>query len=147
MSAPKRGPALSFFWRLHKWLLFISGGRLGSKIGDLPVLVLYTVGRKSGKSRANALYYVAHGNAYAVVASNVGADANPGWYLNLREQPMTRIQVQGKDIQVKWREATGAESDALYDKFIQADPNYAEYKNRTNRKIPVVILEPTTATK
>jgi hypothetical protein len=102
---------------MHKWILRASGGRLFAKIGKLPVLLLFTRGgRKSGEVRMNALSYVPHGNAYAVVASNAGADFHP--------------------------EARGDEKDEIFAEFEKAEPGYAEYKKRTKREIPVVVLEP-----
>ena len=142
MPTATRGPALELFWRMHKWILRASGGRLFSKIGKLPVLLLYTKGRKSGEVRMNALSYVPHGNAYAVVASNAGADFHPGWWLNLREMAEVEIQIRGQDMKVIWHEVKRNEKEEIYAQFVEAEPGYAEYKKRTEREIPVVVLEP-----
>lgn len=135
---------MKFFWRMHKWILRASGGRLFAKIGKLPVLLLYTKGRKSGALRMNALSFVLFGDGYAVVASNAGADFHPGWWLNLRETPEAEIQIRGQSMKVKWREAKGNEKDEIFAEFVKAEPGYAEYRKRTKREIPVVALEPKT---
>jgi deazaflavin-dependent oxidoreductase (nitroreductase family) len=127
---------------MHKWILRASGGRLFARIGKLPVLLLYTKGRKTGEARMNALSYLAHGNAYAVVASNAGADFHPGWWLNLREMLEAEIQIRGHRMKVRWREAIGNEKETIFSEFVKAEPGYAEYQKRTTREIPVVILEP-----
>lgn len=141
MPTATRGPALELFWRMHKWILRASGGRLFAKIGKLPVLLLYTKGRKSGEPRMNTLSYVPHGEAYAVVASNAGADFHPGWWLNLRELPEADIQIRGQKMKVKWREAKGNEAEEIYARFVEAEPGYGEYRKRTKREIPVVVLD------
>ena len=142
MPTATRGPMLELFWRTHKWILRASGGRLFARIGKLPVLMLYTKGRKSGEARMNALSYVPHGGAYAVVASNAGADFHPGWWLNLRGMSEAELQIGGKGMKVKWREAKGKEAEELYVRFADSDARYAEYWRRTKREIPVVVLEP-----
>jgi deazaflavin-dependent oxidoreductase (nitroreductase family) len=140
MPNATRGPALEFFWRMHRWILRASGGRLFARIGKLPVLLLYTKGRKTGEARMNALSYVAHGSAYAVVASNAGADFHPGWWLNLNKMAETEIQIRGQRMKVKWHEAKGDEKEEIFAEFVKAEPGYAEYKKRTKREIPVVVL-------
>lgn len=142
MPAAKRGLMLSLFWRLHKWVLQLSGGRSFDRLGKLNVLLLHTVGRKSGKPRLTALNYVVHGSAYVVVASNAGADFDPAWWLNLQGRPKAEIETRGVKRKVIWRVAQAAEAETLYAKFVEAEDGYAEYKRRTARPIPVVILEP-----
>lgn len=92
----------------------------------------------------NALSYVAHGAAYAVVASNAGADFHPAWWLNLREMPEAAIQIRGTEMKAKWREAKGKEREELYAKFVEEESGYGIYRTRTKREIPVVVLEPFT---
>jgi deazaflavin-dependent oxidoreductase (nitroreductase family) len=133
---------LELFWRMHKWILRASDGRFFARVGNLPVLLLYTRGRKSGEMRMNALSYVMDEANYVVVASNAGAEFHSGWWLNLKEMPGAEIEVRGKRTMVKWREAKGKEREDLYALFIEAEPGYAEYRKRTKREIPVVVLEP-----
>jgi deazaflavin-dependent oxidoreductase (nitroreductase family) len=127
---------------MHRWILHTTGGRLFAKVGKLSVLLLYTKGRKSGEERMNGLSFVPFGDGYAVVASNAGADFHPGWWLNLREMPDAEIQVRGQRMKVKWRAVTGQEREEIFAKFVEAEPGYAEYRKRTKREIPVVVLEP-----
>lgn len=142
MAAVERGPVLKLFWRLHKWILQLTGGRNMDKIGNLSVLLLRTVGRKSGKPRLTALSYVPHENGYVVVASNAGADFDPAWWLNLQAMPDAEIEIRGVKTKVKWHTATVAEAAGLYKQFVDAETGYSDYKQRTQREIPVVVLKP-----
>jgi deazaflavin-dependent oxidoreductase (nitroreductase family) len=142
MPAVRRGPVLSFVWRLHKWLLSFSAGKIASRVDGFPVLLLHTIGRKTRQPRTNALAFVQQNNAYVVVGTNAGADFDPSWVQNLRAQPDAEITIRGKKMSVRARESVGVERDYLYEKFILTSDSYAEYRRRTGRKIPVVILEP-----
>ncbi len=142
MPAVKLNPAPKLFWRMHKWILRVGGGRAIDKLGKLSALILYTVGRKSGEVRTNALSYVPHSNAYVVVATNAGPDFHPSWWLNLCAKPEAQIEIRGAKTKIKWRVTNGQEADELHSKFVEADSSYAEYKARTKREIPVVVLEP-----
>ena len=144
MPTATRGALLEMFWRMHKWILRASGGRLLARIGRLPVLMLHTRGRKSGDPRTNALSYIPFEEAFVVVGTNAGADFHPSWWLNLREMPDAEIEIRGKKRRVTWREAKGGEAKELFARFVEADAGYAEYRERTKREIPVVILEPMT---
>jgi F420H(2)-dependent quinone reductase len=142
MPAVRRGPALSFFWRLHKWLLGVSAGTIAARVDGFPVLLLHTMGCRTGQPRTNALAYIQHGTSYVVVGTNAGADFDPGWVHNLRAQPDAEITIRGKRIAIRARESEGKERVGLYEKFVQTADSYEEYKRRTRREIPVVILEP-----
>jgi deazaflavin-dependent oxidoreductase (nitroreductase family) len=142
MRAVKLGPSLRLFWRLHKWILRVSRGRLLARVDGLPVLVLHTVGRSTGQPRMNALSYVREGENFVVVGSYAGAEVHPAWYLNLKANPETFVDVRGKRIRVKMNEASGQQAQDLYARFVQIQPGYAEYQKRTERKIPVVVLQP-----
>ncbi|MGH2582463.1 MAG: nitroreductase/quinone reductase family protein [Anaerolineales bacterium] len=142
MPAVRRGPVLYLFWRLHKWILSASGGTIAARVDGFPVLLLRTIGRKTGEPRTNALAYVGHGDAYVVVGTNAGADFDPAWVQNLRAQPDAEITIRGRKIAVRAGESAGEERDNLYEKFVQTSMAYGEYKRRTRREIPVVILEP-----
>jgi deazaflavin-dependent oxidoreductase (nitroreductase family) len=91
-----------------------------------------------------SLYYVTQGDADVILGTNAGEDFHPAWYLNLSAQPISWIDVRGKRVNVQMREANGTEADQLYGKFVQIDSSYADYRSRTKRKIPVVILDPIT---
>jgi deazaflavin-dependent oxidoreductase (nitroreductase family) len=122
----------------------MTNGRLLSNVNGFPLLILHTIGRKTGRPRANVLNYVGHGDAYVVVGTNAGEDLHPAWYLNLSAQPRKWIEVSGKRVTVEMREANETEALDLYEKFVQIDSSYAEYRSRTKRKLPVVILDPIT---
>lgn len=105
-------------------------------------LFLQTVGRKTGQKRRNGLYYVEDGANLVIVASNAGRADDPSWWLNLKAHPDTEVEV-GKDIRpVRARRATPDEATLLYQRFVDALPQYGDYRNRAKRDIPVVILEP-----
>jgi deazaflavin-dependent oxidoreductase (nitroreductase family) len=141
MPAVRRNWLVKTYWRGHKWLYRISGGRLGRSTLGMPTLMLYTTGRKSGQERSNMLMYVRSGDDYVVVGSNAGELTHPAWWLNLQANPTTRINVDGQTMAVTAREAQGEERQRLWKAVVEADRSYAEYEQRTARRIPVVVLE------
>ncbi len=108
----------------------------------MPILLLTTVGRRSGEPRTAALQYLSHGRGWAVIASHAGDDRHPAWWLNLATDPAASVTRRGRSVRVRARETTGAERDELLARFAAIDPAYAEYPRRTRRRIPVVVLEP-----
>ncbi len=142
MPAVRRTKFMELLWALHTRIYKISGGRLGNKVFGMRVLMLKTIGRKSGEARVNGLYYIQDGNAYVVIASNAGDGRHPAWLLNLRAHPEAEVQVKGHHIPVLGREAVGDERDRLWTKAVEADSAYQTYQERTARHIPVVVLEP-----
>lgn len=133
------GPLLS----VHQWLYERSDGRIGESLGGRPMLLLRTVGRRSGQPRTAALLYVRDGDAYAVIASKGGAPNHPGWFHNLEAKPDVEIQVGRERFPVRARVAAGEERSriwALADEVNQGQ--YAAYQSRTSREIPVIVLEP-----
>lgn len=133
---------LRAFWQVHRVMDRLSGGRLGSKVLGIPSLWLTTVGRKTGTTRTNALFYLADGGSLVVVASNAGLDEDPGWWRNLRASPNTTARVGRRVRPVRARLATADERQRLWPRLIRLNPDYADYQARTSRAIPVVILEP-----
>jgi len=117
-------------------------GTVGARIVGLPVLVLHTLGRKTGQPRTNPLCFVRQGKAFVVVGSNGGADEHPGWTMNLKAHKQVWIEVRGKRIEVKARELAGEEAKQLYQRFVKVYAGYANYRRRTKREIPVIALEP-----
>jgi deazaflavin-dependent oxidoreductase (nitroreductase family) len=106
-----------------------------------PILILTTTGRKTGQERKFALIYQEHDGDYLIVASKGGAPSHPGWYLNLVENPEVKVQVKADRFAAKARTATDAERAALWPKMAEVWPAYDEYQTKTDRQIPVVILE------
>jgi F420H(2)-dependent quinone reductase len=133
------------FWALHRGLRLLSGGRLGTRAarGDrIGTLFLHSVGRKSGQPRVNGLFYLEEGSNLVVVASNAGADADPAWWLNLRDQPDAEVEMGGRRRPVRARPATTEEAARLWPRLDTADPDFVAYRAKVTRPIPVVILEP-----
>jgi len=110
--------------------------RRGSKI-----LLLTTKGRTTGEPRTTPLIYEAAGDDYVVVASKGGAPEHPGWYRNIAEEPQVELQVKGEVFPALARTATGDERQHLWKLAAQQWPAYDEYQTKTDREIPVVVLE------
>lgn len=108
----------------------------------MPVLLLTTTGRRTGRPHRVGLTYLPLGSGVAVVGSNGGAPKHPDWILNLRAHPQATVQIGGARVVLQAREATGKERDDLWERAVAAYPRYAAYRRRTGRRIPVVILEP-----
>jgi len=106
------------------------------------ILMLTTRGRRSGEPRRAALQSVEHEEGWAVIGSFAGEERHPAWWLNLLAQPSADVQIGRTHARVRAREATGAEREELWARFVAIDPGYAEYEQRTTRVIPVVVLEP-----
>ena len=109
----------------------------GSTVG-----ILTTTGRKSGEPRKTPLIYGKDNGHYMVVASKGGAPAPPAWYLNLKENPEVQFQIKGDRFKAKARDATPEEKPELWKIMTSQWPDYDEYQKKTEREIPVVVLEP-----
>src|SRR5262245_52150920 len=94
MPAVRRTRLVELGWKLHRALYRWSGGRIGGRIGKLPVLLLTTTGRRSGAPRTVALAYLADGGRFVVIGSNAGEDRDPSWWVNLRANPRATVQVR-----------------------------------------------------
>ena len=121
-----------------------TGGEVGHmwKEGST-VLLLTTTGRKSGKPRTTPLIYAEDGDRYVIVASKGGAPDDPGWYKNLSKTPEVELQVLDEVFPAHARTVEGEERERLWAKANEVWPHYAEYAERTDREIPVVVLERT----
>ncbi len=120
-----------------------SEGRVGGMFASMPLLLLHHTGAKSGKSRTNPLAYQSDGGRYVVFASKGGAPANPDWYHNLKAQPHVKIEVGTDTLDVVANEASGEERERLFREQAERLPQFAEYEQKTERVIPVMILTPT----
>jgi len=105
------------------------------------ILLLTTRGRKSGVERTTPLIFERDGDDYLVVASRGGTDAPPGWYVNLQADPDVQVQVRGDVFRARARDATPEEKPELWRKMAAVWPDYDEYQKKTDREIPVVVLE------
>ncbi len=137
-----RNTWVELFWFWHKRLYRWSNGRIGGRAANLPVLLLETVGRKSGAPRTNALTYLPWEESFVVIASVLGEPRHPGWYFNLHARPEITVQVGARRIAVRARDAEGAEREEIWSKLVAESPDYEQYRERTGRRIPVVVLTP-----
>jgi F420H(2)-dependent quinone reductase len=119
-----------------------SGGTTGLTLQGKPVVVVTMRGRKSGKVRKAALMRVEHDGAYAIVASKGGDPHHPGWYHNIVAAPEVTLQDGAAVQDMRAREVEGAERDEWWDRAVEAWPDYANYQRKTDRTIPVIVLEP-----
>ncbi|GAA2991568.1 deazaflavin-dependent oxidoreductase (nitroreductase family) [Streptomyces sp. KhCrAH-43] len=119
-----------------------SGGTEGTTMRDMPVIVLTTLGAKSGKIRKTPLMRVEHDGLYAVVASQGGAPTHPVWYHNLKADPRAELQDGPVRRDMTAREVTGEEKARWWERAVEAFPDYADYQKKTDRQIPVFVLEP-----
>jgi len=138
------GPSTSDWARSQAEAYEASGGREAATLGDsdMPIIVLTTLGAKSGLLRKTALMRVTDGTSYAVVASRGGAPEHPQWYWNLLAHPLVELQDGSVKRDYRARELAGAEREAWWARSVEAYPPYAEYQELTSRVIPVVLLEP-----
>ena len=118
-----------------------SGGTEGTTLRDMPVIVLTTVGARSGKLRKTPLMRVEHDGAYAAVASLGGAPKHPVWYHNVLADPRVELQDGPQRWDMVAREVTGEEKAAWWERAVEAYPDYADYQEKTEREIPVFVLE------
>lgn len=134
-----------FFTGIHRAIFNVTNSRLGGKMGGVPVLKLTTTGRKTGKQRDTMLMAPVHEeNRVVLVASKGGAPRDPAWYLNLRSHPQVTISMAGTSRSMVARTASAAEKTELWPAIMAAFKGYAGYQEKTDRDIPVVILEPAT---
>ena len=122
-----------------------SNGTEGTTLRGMPVIVLTTVGAKSGKLRKNALMRVEHDGEYAVVASLGGSPTHPVWSYNVVANPHVELQDGATRRDYTAREVTGAEKALWWERAVAAYPDYAAYQRRTEREIPVFVLTPMSA--
>jgi deazaflavin-dependent oxidoreductase (nitroreductase family) len=127
--------------RVHRWLYQRLGGRLVARSGRTRILLLTTTGRRSGEPRVTPLLYVDDGQDCIVVASNGGQERVPAWWRNLQANPAGRVQCGRDSHDIVAREASAAETERLWPKLTVAYEFFDEYQERTEREIPVVILE------
>jgi len=129
---------------VHKGLLRFSGGRLGWTAADMPVLKLTTIGRRSGQPRSVMLTSPHRdGDRIVIVASKGGEDTHPAWLLNLRENPQVTVSMKGAPgVAMIARVASPEERDRLWLVVTEKQARYAGYQERTDREIPLVLLEP-----
>ncbi len=135
-------PSKARYARKQVELYEATGGEKGGDMKGRPVIVLTSVGTKTGKIRKTPLMRVEHDGNYAVVASLGGAPEHPVWYHNLKANPHVELQDRATKRDYTAREVAGDEKAEWWNRAVQAWPDYANYQKKTKRQIPVFILEP-----
>ena len=119
-----------------------NGGKVGGMFANTTLLLLTTIGAKSGQPRTTPLAYTTDGDRFIVIASKAGAPTNPDWYYNLLANPIVTVEIGQERFQARAVVAKGQERDRLYTQMAERLPQFAEYQQKTtNRQIPVVVLE------
>lgn len=131
---------------VHRAVLTLSFGKLGWRVGPMPVVELTTTGRRSGQPRTVFLTSpLREGDAHVLVASRGGDDHHPAWFLNLRDNPAVEARISGRERRpMHARIADSDERARMWPKIAARFPTYGEYQTKTDREIPLVLLEPTT---
>jgi deazaflavin-dependent oxidoreductase (nitroreductase family) len=119
-----------------------NGGKVGGQFEGSPLLLLHTVGARSGQQRVNPMMYRRVGDNYAVFASKAGAPTNPDWYYNLKAHPEVSAEIGTETVTLTARVATADERAPIWSAQKAEYPGFADYETKTSREIPVVILEP-----
>jgi deazaflavin-dependent oxidoreductase (nitroreductase family) len=144
MPAASRNPVTELLIKIHPWIYRVSGGRILGSMGGTPILLLTSIGHKSGEPRTNALMYLDRGERWVVAGSWAGEPKHPFWYLNLKKSPDATLQIGRRVVAVRAREAIGEERNRLWQETVEQDPSFAVYEERTRgiREIPMIVFEP-----
>ena len=119
-----------------------NNGKVGGYFAGANMLLLHTVGAKTGQPRTNPMVYISDGDRLVVIASKGGADTNPDWYYNLLANPIVTVELGNEQFQARATPVTEEpERSHLYAKMVEHRPAFAEYEKKTSRKIPAIILE------
>ena len=118
-----------------------NGGKVGGQFAGAPMLLLTTTGAKTGRSFTTPLVYSKDGDRFVIIASKAGAPTNPAWYHNLLAHPTVTVEIGTDKFQVKATPAKGDERERLFNQQAKAMPAFDEYRKKTTRQIPVIILE------
>jgi deazaflavin-dependent oxidoreductase (nitroreductase family) len=133
---------IKWFMGINAFLIRLTNGRIGGKLGTQTILLLETTGRKSGQPRLIPIAYFLHEGQYLIVASNWGKEKQAAWYLNLKKSPHAMLTVNGKKLPVESHEAEGDEYTRLWKFATERHPPYLDYQKMTSRKIPVMVFQP-----
>jgi deazaflavin-dependent oxidoreductase (nitroreductase family) len=141
MAEDPKPPERLLFGPEHVRVYQETGGEQGYEWRGTTILLLTTTGRSSGEERTTPLIFRDDGDRWAIVASKGGSPDHPQWYKNLQEHPRAKIQVRSDLVGVNARTAHGEERERLWQKMAAVWPPYDEYQTKTEREIPVVVLE------
>lgn len=131
---------IKWFMAFNVWLLKISKGRVGNKLGKQTILLLETTGRKSGKEHSIPIAYFEYDQQFIIVASNWGREQHANWYLNLKSNPQAKLGIRGVLNSVLAHEAEGEEYQKLWQFVTNRHPPYLSYQKMTSRKIPIMLF-------
>lgn len=140
LSKESMRPMTRLGTNVHVFLYRLTGGR--AQIAKYPTMLLTVKGRKTGKFRTIPVVYAMDGSRYIIAAAYAGSDKNPAWWLNLKASRQATLQVMEKNVNVTAREATQEECVRLWPQLIAVYPYFTDYQTRTQRQIPIAILEP-----
>jgi deazaflavin-dependent oxidoreductase (nitroreductase family) len=141
LSGPAR-LALKLGSVAHAGLYRATGGKLFGRMGKSPILLLNTVGRKSGQKRTSPLLYAMDGEDFIVIASKGGAPTHPAWYLNLRANPQATVEIGDREVRIEAEVADPEDKARLWQKMVEMYPTYDAYQRKTEREIPLLVLHP-----
>jgi deazaflavin-dependent oxidoreductase (nitroreductase family) len=130
------------FARAHIWVYRRTNGRLGATLLWFPAALITTTGRKSGQQRTTPTLYLRDGDRVVLPASFGGRDSHPGWYHNLKADPKVHIQIGGEHLDLVARDATQEERQHYWPRLTEMYPPYRNYRDATDRVIPLLICEP-----
>jgi len=119
-----------------------NAGKVGGSFAGKTLLLLHTVGAKTGQERINPVAYVRDGDRLVIIASKGGAPTNPAWYYNILAHPLVTVEVGTEEFQARAAVASEPERTRLYDKMVEMMPRFDEYRHKTKRLIPVIVLTP-----
>jgi deazaflavin-dependent oxidoreductase (nitroreductase family) len=119
-----------------------NAGKVGGRFAGRTLLLLHTVGAKSGQERINPVAYVTDGDRLVIIASKGGAPTNPDWYYNILAHPLVTVEVGTEQFQARAAVASEPERTRLFNKMVAMMPGFAEYQQKTTRVIPVITLTP-----
>lgn len=134
---------LKYFARAHIWVYQRTNGRLGAKLLWFPAALLTTIGRKTGQPRITPTLYLRDGDRVILPASFGGRNEHPMWYHNLKENPKVHVQIRAEHLHLLARDATDAERRRYWRHLTRIYPPYGNYREATERVIPLVVCEPT----
>ena len=133
---------IRFMLSIYNFLYRLTGGAIGGRMAGLPVLLLTTTGRKTGKQRSTPLGYFEQDGAFVIIASNGGAERNPAWFYNLTSNPQVTIQIRNRQMAAHAEQAGPEQRKQLWADLVKIAPAYEPYAQRTQREIPMIILRP-----
>ena len=128
--------------RVNLWLLIRSKGRLGNSFLGKPVLLLHTIGHKSGQPRMTPLFYLADGDRIILVASNAGTVKDPAWFGNIKVNPEVSMQIRGRYREMRGHPASEQEFEHYWPRVVEMFPTWGEIQEMSLRKFPIAVFEP-----